>query len=251
MGFGDFPEDPDKRRVIVVVDGHNRERLDYEPGGGDVLDDPQSHVVVVGEDLNTSVGKRLKQLGLLAVDTVLLQSPFHPDDYAPIETAQVDFAISKHHLFVELCGLLGAKKVTVKELRVTTNERSVDVIAEGHRLLVTAEMATKFKGLDRLSQELSIGATFKGGEPDGKKVDEFLLRNRLAGDHHLASLARIASHEGNPVKKHLVTQSLTEKTKSNLEVAAKLKVPTFNFTGRITNATEGTVEFDLTTEIMF
>lgn len=251
MGFGKFPKDPDKRRVIVVVDEHNRERLDYEPGGGEALDDPHSHVLVLGEEIKSPVGKRLKQLGLLKVDTVLLQSPFQPDDYVPIETARVDFALAKHHLFVELCGLMGAKKVKVIELRVTTDKRTKRFQAKGNRFGITPDIAAKYNGLNRLDQRLSIEATFKGGEPDQEKIGNFLLVNRLAGDHRLAALARAASHEGNPLKKEVVTQSLTEETQSNLEIAAKLKVPTFDFSSKITNATEHTVEYDLTTEITF
>ena len=250
MSIGDVPRLPSKRRVIVVVDGHDMERLEYE-GGLNVLLDTQSVVVNADDPPDGELIEALDASNLLVPGQVLVQNPYIPDRYIPIATATADIAVSKHHLFTEFCFLLGAKSVSVDQLEVTTADGSTTFKAKGGRLGVGADLSAKHEQASRLGKQLTIDAKYGGGEADVKAAEAFLRRHRLLGDRHLESLLGMRRHRGNSLEEHTVTLSLTDQAKTNLKVAAKLKAPTFSFSADIERATSQSVEFTLTLKVRF
>jgi len=250
MSMGEVPKIPSKRRVIVVVDDHDRERLEYE-GGSNVLLDTQSLVVNVDNPPDGELIEFLDASNLLIPGRVLVQNPYMPDRYVPIATATADIAVSKHHLFLEFCFLLGATSVSVDQLEVTTAEGSTTFKANGGRLGMSGELSAKHEQANRLGKQLTIEARYGGGQVDVEAAEAFLRSHRLFGDRHLESLLRMRRHQGNTLKEHIVTLTLTDQANTNLKVATKLTAPTFTFSADIERATNQSVEFTLTLKVSF
>lgn len=250
MGVGPMPRLPAKRRVLVVVDEHDRERLEYE-GGGNVLLDNESWVINAEDPPESEIVDGLDAMNLLVPGQVLVQNPYLPDRYVPLVNATADIAATKHHLFTAFCHLLGARRVSVVQVEVVTEDGTTTFKAKGGRLGFGGDGSAKYDEVRRLGQQMQITAESSGGEPDLDAADAFLRRHRLAGDQHLASLLEMRRHPGNALKKHVVTLSLTDQAKTNLKVAAKLKAPTFSFSADIERATSRSFEFNLTLEVEF
>jgi hypothetical protein len=250
MGVGPIPKLAAKRRVLVIVDEHDLERLQYE-GGANVLLDGDSWVINAESPPEDALVTALDEMNLLVPGQVLVQNPYLPDRYVPVLCASADIAASKHHLFTAYCHLLGAKRVTVTQVEVVTDQDSTTVKAEGGRLGFGGSGSLKSEELRRLAQQMSINAEASGAEPDLDAAEAFLRRHRLTGDQHFVSLLDMRRHQGNSLRKHTMTLALSDQTKTNLKIAAKLKAPTFSFSADIERATSHSVEFNLSLEVEF
>lgn len=250
MGFGPFPKEPAKRKVLVIVDEHDLERLEYE-GGSNVLLDGNSWIINSDDPPESDIIITLDHMNLMAPGQVLIQNPYRVDRYLPIENATADIAATKHHLFASFCHLLGAKRVSVKQGEVITVDGSTTLKVEGGRLGFSGEGKAEYKDLRRLGQQMTISMESSGGQADLAAAEKFLHNHRLIGDQHLLSLIEMCKHDGNVLQKHIMTLSLTDQAKTNLIIAAKLKAPTFSFSAEIERATSRSFDFNLTLEVEF
>lgn len=250
MGIGEIPRLPAKRRVLVMVDEHELERLEYE-GGAKVLFDNESCVVNVEDPPSSTIIDDLEGMNLLAPGQVLVQNPYLPDRYVPLVTATADIATSKHHLFTEFCFLLGAKSVAIEQLEEISGAETKVFKAKAGGWGTSGKLSAEHEQTKRLAQQLKVNASYSGGEPDLEAAEQFLRRHRLLGDQHLESLLGMRRHKGNSVLEHKVNISLTDEARTNLKVAAKLSTPAFSFSADIERATSQNVEFRLALKVTF
>ena len=250
MGTGALPALAAKRRVLVIVDEHDRERLEYD-GGGHVILDNESWVINADDPPRSEIVDRLEAMNLLVPGQIVVQNPYSPDRYVPLATATADIAATKHHLFTMFCHMLGARRVSVVQAEAVTEEGTTTFRAQGDRLGVGGSGSVKHEEIRRLGQQLQILAEASGGSADLLAAEAFLRQHRLEGDQHLVALLEMRRHGRNVLNRHVVTLSLTDQARTNLKVAAKLKVPAFSFSADIERATSRSFEFNLTLEVTF
>ncbi len=161
MGSGPLPKEPSKRKVLVIVNEHDFERLRYD-GGSHVLLDGESWVINTDDLPKSDLVNSLDQMNLLVPGHVLIQHPYQVDTYTTIANATSDIAASKHHLFNQFCFLLGAKHILVTQVEVITKEGSINVNAEGGRLAYGGKGEVKYEEFRRLGQQLTISVKASG-----------------------------------------------------------------------------------------
>jgi hypothetical protein len=250
MGSGTLPKDPAKRKVLVIVDEHDFERLMYE-GGSNVLLDRESWVINTDDLPKSDLIRSLDQMNLLVPGHILIQNPYQVDTYIAITNATSVIAASKHHLFNQFCFLLGAKQILITQVEVITREGSISVKAEGGNLAYSGNGEVKYEEFRHFGQQLTIRVEASGGPADLASAKNFLCDHRLVGDQHFLSLLEMCKHKGNVLQKHTMKISLTDQAKTNLNIAAKLKAPAFSFSADIERTTNRSLEFNLTLEVEF
>ncbi|NJN24020.1 MAG: hypothetical protein HC810_06000 [Acaryochloridaceae cyanobacterium RL_2_7] len=109
-----------KRKAILVVSPHELDRLEYTPEGSELLLSEQIHLLVPSYVTTSDLEEKLDGSGLLEPGTLLIQSPYDTSDYVMLDKASSTFALTKYLHFTTLCGLLGAREVTVEQIEVKT-----------------------------------------------------------------------------------------------------------------------------------
>ena len=109
-----FPTDPGSRKVILVLSQHDIERCTYEPNAGKALLDPETFVLgyPLPRGTNSQAPVALRNIidsRLASPGSMLLQSPFMPDEYQDVANAPRIFALAKHTLF-PYCASISARR---------------------------------------------------------------------------------------------------------------------------------------------
>ena len=103
MGIGRFPDNPSERKIIYVLDRQGAQSCRFMDGGQTYLTSGQAFILQVPIEEPHRITDVIKKRGLDNAGSMLVQSPFNPDDYADLETARVDFAVKKLILYSEVC----------------------------------------------------------------------------------------------------------------------------------------------------
>jgi len=221
-----FPEDPRRRRAVLVLEQHEIDKL-HHSGDTEIFGDPHTHVITTLErpEPNELALSTIVDNGLDNAGTVLVQSPFNPDIYVDAEQAAEQFALTKQTLFLNFCQLLGATRVSVRQITSEDRDKTETLKVEGGR----AEMSASVKGArnesERLAARLSLLDELEGGLPDLAGAEAFLREHRLGGDQVMRSLLQARSAQ-NAIRRRTVTLNLSTEAKNSLNVAGKLQIPT-------------------------
>ncbi|EAT08858.1 hypothetical protein SKA58_16808 [Sphingomonas sp. SKA58] len=247
-----MPAEPTSRRVIAVLDQHDIEKCS-RTGETQILNDPQTHILAypVKREQATKALSNIIDAGLSLPGSILIQSPFDPDEYADAAEAVERFALAKHMLFSNFCQLLGATRVIVTQVDVVTSDSVQTITADGGRLMTKSKLGIKRAASDSLSSQLSLEDEYKGGTPDLEAAELLLSKHRLAGDSNMRSLLQARSSPSNPINKRTLTLNLSTEASRNLKVASKLKLPTFSFNADYQVALSHAKEYTLTMEVFF
>ena len=230
MSTGTFPTDSANRKVVIILHRHDIEKCTYEKGAAHILLDEEAYVLpyplqTLGEDsvaLRNIVDSNLARPG-----SMLIQSPYDPDIYEEASLSAERFALQKQMHFSNLCMYLGAKEVIVKQIDLETRTGKAALNAKGERLGVNAEVSAESEDLQKLSKEMHLHDKFKGSEPDVDLAEQLLRRTGLWSDPKMRTLLEMRRHGGNPIRSRELVISLSSEAKSNLNVVARLKIPTF------------------------
>lgn len=222
-----FPNDPGRRRVILVLRARDYEACEFSREGAALLGDHEAYVLELdrAEDSDSPVLRSLRSHGQLAPGAILIQSPFALDEYVALGHAALSLARTKHMLFSTLCRWLGASEVQVKTLeakrrRVTVEGKaSVGVGGYGGDLAVDQEAS------DALKAEMHLHDVFVGGEADVAQAEQFLREHHLDQDIELRSLVDMRRGIRNPLRERALSISLSKEAQSRMHVAARCFVP--------------------------
>src|SRR4051812_33180454 len=167
--IGDFPQLPEHRRLIVVMDEDEYGRCSYDAEGNELLRSPETWVTPFPVSERVRQAALIRQLitaGKINPGAVLLQSPFSTEEYEPVEDAPERYAVRKHFLFTELCRRLGAKSVSVTVVESNTTEGSTEVQVSGGKPKIGAEIRGKHARLADLVSSLKLTEQYGGGDVD-------------------------------------------------------------------------------------
>lgn len=229
MTTGFFPDDPGSRKAILVLQQHDVEKCDYEPGASRALLDAEAYVLSFPLRLSGGTVAALQNIidaGLVRPGRILVQSPFEPDSYEDASVAPQRFALAKHMYFSTLCMHLGAREVIVEQidLRTRTGKMSIDVRVD--RLGAGASASAAQEELERFREQLTLRDEFAGGAPDLVAAEQLLRRTGLLADSTMRTLVEMR-RGANQLLTRKFTLSLSSEAKSSLNVVGRLKIPAF------------------------
>jgi hypothetical protein len=224
-----IPSDPDRRKVIVVLNEHNMRRCAYERDGVKHLLNDHTHVLQVPlpEAGDALLAKTNILDGRLATPgCILIQSPFDTNRYEDASSAPQNFAYEKHMHFSLLCKHLGAKEILVKQIDVVTREgvRTIGLTVERAGLL-RLEGKTKKADEESFLRRFELRDTFVGAPPALAAADDLLRKTGLCKDADMLALVEMRRSETNPLLSRSLKINLSSESQSNISLAGKLTLP--------------------------
>lgn len=225
-----FPDDPNRRKAILVLTQHDIEKCYYEPGAARSFFDEEVFVLPFPVQIQIQLHPAMKNIldsGLANPGVVLVQSPYEPNTYEDVSQAPVRFALAKHMHFSTLCMYLGAKEVTVEQddQKARTDVKSIKT--NGNYRGIKGDATLESEELSRLRSQLSLHNEFTGGKADVVAAEKLLRSTKLWGDPNMMSLVAMRQNSNNELVSHKLTINLSSETKRCLNVVGRLSVPTF------------------------
>lgn len=240
-----------KRKAILVISTHELDRLEYAPEGSELLLSEQVHLLVPSYVTTSDLEEKLDNSGLLEPGNLLIQSPYDSSDYVVLDKASSTFALTKYLHFTTLCGLLGAREVTVEQIEVKTLTGKQIFKGSIDSPYADGSIEAVNKTFDEIRNNIKLKSVFGGGEPNLEEAEAHLRQYQLLNDVSMKSL--IDQRKGrNPIKSRELTLSLSEESKRNLQVVTDIKVPVYaNLQAQIEKVRKEVYEFTLMIKVEF
>ena len=246
-----WPNEPHRRKTVLVLDQAKIDALEYEEGGAELLLNEEVYILPSSSQQSNSVVQGLFDSGLARSGAVLIQSPFDKDVYEDSEKAAERFGLDKYLHFSALCGFLGARKVTVEQVEHKNAEGKTTVSVEGNRLTGGVEGKIENEELTSFSNQLNLMDTFAGGSPNVPEAKEFLEGKGLLGDANMKSLLEMRQNPNNPFTSRRLQLNMTSEVQRNLNVLTRLNIPAFLLETGYTSHRKAQTEFTLTIKVEF
>lgn len=249
MALNEVP--PKKRKAILVISPHELDRLEYTPEGSDLLLSEQVHLLVPSYVTTNDLEEKLDSSGLLEPGNLLIQSPYNSSDYVVLDKAYSTFSLTKYLHFTTLCGLLGAREVTVEQIEVKTLTGKQVFKGSVDSLYADGNIEAVNRTFEEIRKKIKLQSKFDGGDPALEEAEAHLHQYQLLSDITMRSL--IDQRKGrNPIKSRELTLSLSEESKRNLQVVGDIKVPVYaNLQAQIEKVRKEVYEFTLTIRVEF
>ncbi len=225
-----WPDEPHRRKTVLVLDQQDIDALRYEAGGADLLLNKDVYTLSSSLEewsLNPIV-QDLIDSGLVQPGTVLIQSPFDKNVYENSIQAVERFALAKYLHFSTLCMNLGAREVTVEQIELkNTEDRKIVSIQGGLSMKGTGDVKIEDKEMASFYDKLTLHDKFQGGPPDVQAAEEYLKRTGLSGDDAMCSLIDLRRNPNNLLSSRELRLNMTSEVKRNFNVLANLNMPAY------------------------
>lgn len=242
---------PKKRKAILVISPHELDRLEYTPNGSELLLNEQIHLLVPSYVTTSNLEEKLDSNGFLEPGTLLIQSPYDTSDYVILDKAPSTFALTKYLHFTTLCGLLGAREVTVEQIEVKTVAGKQVFKGSIDSPYTNGSIEVSDRTFEEIRNNIKLQSKFDGSEPNLEEAEAHLRQYQLLNDISMKSL--IDQRKGkNPIKSRELTLSLSEDSKRNLQVATDIKIPVYaSLQAQIEKVRKEAYEFTLMMRVEF
>ena len=229
-----WPLEPSKRRVVIVLTPDDIEFLRTEQGFGSLWLNEEVCFLQLPLSVNNSVPRSV--VSRARRGDVLIQNPYNDEFYESADTAPEQFAREKLRYVSQLCQLLGARKVSVSE--VVEHERSEESEISGKLGMSVAPYGRgKTKGkydrafsfMETLSR--SIADEFEGGSPDISEAENLLIRTGLLGDPDVRALVELCNNRRNVITSSRAELNLVRETRRNVDVLANVSLDVLSKVG--------------------
>lgn len=226
----DFPADAQLRKNVIVLskDDFSEAKKNYE--AGKFLLDEQIIYLVKPNSEDIKKGSVLEQMyndSLLQQGEMLVADPTQDGRYLPYESLVKNTIQSQLCKFVELCQLMGAKKVILNSKTEQTNKQSTDA-----NMAILANELVSFKAelkntiaQDVLDEMQSVTEFLGKSTPNLEKAGALMKTGVFKDNEQIISFFNSVRHIENRMKKQTVKIKLAEELSKKLEVFAKLDVP--------------------------
>ncbi len=217
-----WPEEPHRRKTVLVLDQTDIVALNYKEGGADLLRNDEVYILHSSLKESNPVVQDLIDSGLARPGAVLIQSPFDKNIYENSQQAVERFALDKYTRFSELCSLLGAREVTVEHIEHKNTEGQETVSFRGSSFIVSTGVETENEDLASFCGKLNLHDKFQGGSPDVSAAEEHLRQNGLIDDPVMSSLINQRGNPNNLLTNREYKLDMTSEVKRNFKVLANL-----------------------------
>lgn len=244
-----------ERRLILVSTDRQKDGLNHDDKGLELLKNEQLMVLPMSQanlfdNHLTLMGENGLQPG-----TMLAMSPFDDNVYVDIENARELIAIEKASLTMRLCGLLGAKSVETKNMKIVdTESRKEACIGGGKSGVATGKLTAAYSDLENFKNKIENNSIFSGGNPNVEKAEQFLRASRLINDpllKQMVNIVRDGEETGNKIKELNQEVSLTQSLQKTFELAANINFPGGLVSGGYKSKVEEKTEYFISIVIKF
>jgi hypothetical protein len=229
MNYDHIPQEPEKRRVILVLSRLGLQQLKQSSSSDlaarDSFLSDQICLLDLSSIKDNSLSEKLRGSGLLNSGSVLIQSPYDPSAYTNISEASYTFAKAKCVLFATFCGLLAARKVSVKHVEIQTNSNISKISGNAGVSAGKGSVEAKKIAEEKMRKEISIVREYGQTEPKLDKALEYMSKYQWLSDDHINSLFDLRD-AGIPIQKETYRLSITRESRTNLDIAFSLSIPT-------------------------
>ena len=223
-----WPDEPHRRKTVLVLNQQDIDALRFEEGGADLLLNEQVYILPSSLKESNSVVQDLIDSGLVQPGAVLIQSPFDKNIYENSIQAVERFALAKYLHFSTLCMNLGAREVTVEQIELkNTEDRKIVSLQGGLSMKGTGDVKIKDKEVASFYDKLTLHDKFQGGSPDVQAAEEHLKRTGLSGDDAMRSLIDLRRNPNNLLTSRELRLNMTSEVKRNFNVLANLNMPAY------------------------
>lgn len=259
MSYDDVSEEPEKSRVIVILSRLGFQILTQESNkdnqegraARNLFHNDQVCLIDTSIVKSSPIINKLKGSGLFNPGTILIQSPYDPSIYASASEAPYSFAKAKCVLFSTFCGLLGARKVSVNHVEIRTSKSKEKGSFSAESLYGKGSGELKREVEEKMRKEISIVRDYGKNDPKLDKAKQYMSRYQWLSDEHINSLLELRD-AGVPIEKETYTLSVTSESRTNLDIALCLNIPTqVDMKVDIQRIKEETFDFSATFEVEF
>ncbi|MDJ1180490.1 hypothetical protein PJF56_16635 [Roseofilum sp. BLCC_M91] len=225
--FQSIPENPERRRSIMILMPDSLEQLKSQPGGSELILNPQVCLLDFTNHQSSDLLHKLKNSGLFNANAVLIQSPYNPSDYAELTDSRYKFAEAKCIHFATLCGLLGARKLNIEQMELKTTDGSIKL--EGNLdMKISAKVGTEAeqRSWNLMRQKINIQQEYAKAKPVLDQAQAYLQKHQWLSDPHMNSLIALRQ-EGISLKTHKFSLDLTTEHRKNLKILFSLGIPQY------------------------
>ena len=219
-----WPDEPSRRKIVLILNQDDIEALRYEDGGSDILLNEEVHIVSPHQPQPDPAVQALVDQGVVTSGAVLVQNPFDKSLYHRESEAVEQIALAKLLHFSTLCGHLGAREIKIKQIRLKKEEREATFSVEGGIPVAgSGKLDQKREELNSFAHQLSLTHEFDGGEPNIQAATEFLQRTGLSNETIMQDMLNKAQIHNKP-KSSKINLNLTSEGHQNLKVLASLNL---------------------------
>lgn len=223
-----WPDEPHRRKTVLVLNQQDIDALRYEEGGADILLNEEMYILPSSLRQSNPVVQDLIDSGLVQPGAVLIQSPFDKDIYENSIQAVERFALAKYLHFSTLCMNLGAREVTVEQIELkNTEDRKIVPLQGVLSMKGTGDIKIEDKEVASFYDKLTLNDKFQGGPPDVQAAEEHLKRTGLSSDDAMRSLIDLHLNPNNLLTSRELRLNMTSEVKRNFNVLANLTIPAY------------------------
>lgn len=253
-----FPEEPEKRRLILILPQIELQKIRNEPKysswGSQLLLNDQLFLLTLPVQEKNQILQELQNSGLINPRTLLIQNPYNSSEYAEAVDALSTFASAKCLHFSYFCNLLGAKMVSIERVEMKNNEGKTVYSGTLKSLFTSAfggSIEAEKSAWEKINSKITLNDTFEGSEPNISAATDYLMKYRLVGDPNMKTLLEMRSGTNQP-KSRLTTLSLTRESQRNLKAAFSLDIPIYvDLKSQIEQIKKESYEFTLSIKVDF
>ena len=223
-----WPNEPHRRRALLVLNEEKIVTLRYEEDGPDLLRNEEVYILPSSLQGSNPAVQNLIDGGLVRPGAVLIQSPFDKDKYENSTQAVERFALDKHMHFSKLCMYLGAREVIVEQIELkNTEDRKIVSLQGGLSMKGTGDIKIEDEEVASFYDKMTLHDRFQGGLPDVQAAEEHLKRTGLSGDDTMRSLIDLRRNPNNLLSSRELRLNMTSEVKRNFNVLANLNIPAY------------------------
>ena len=223
-----WPDEPHRRKTVLVLNQQDIDALRFEEGGADILLNEDVFILPSSLRQSNPVVQDLIDSGLVQPGAVLIQSPFDKDIYENSIQAVERFALAKYLHFSTLCMNLGAREVTVEQIELkNTEDRKIVPLQGVLSMKGTGDIKIEDKEVASFYDKLTLHDKFQGGPPDVPAAEKYLKRTGLSGDDAMRALIDLRRNPNNLLTSRELRLNMTSEVKRNFNVLANLKIPAY------------------------
>jgi len=217
-----------KRRLVYIATDVQVDGLEHDKDGLELLNNQEITILPITDveafkEKFTILDESRPQPGML-----LLLSPYDSNTYVEISRGRSIIAIEKALLTLRFCALLGAKSVTVKNIKIVDIENSTEISIDAQHNTISGDFKTKKTEIQNLKNQITNAASLSGGQPDFEKADRLLKSSGLISDpllKHLVEMVRESESTQNKIHELVQEVSLNQSLQNSFDLVAKIKFP--------------------------
>ena len=221
-----WPDDPSRRKIVLVLNQDDIIALDYdsEYDGDVLLNNEEVHILSSHPPEPGPAVQALIDQGVVTSSAVLIQNPFDKSLYYRESEALEEIALAKRLHFSTLCGHLGAREVKVEQIRLKKEEHETTFSVEGGIPVAgSGKLDGKMEALYSFAHRLSVTHEFDGSEPNVQTATEFLQQTGLSNETIMQDMLNKAQIS-NKLKSAKIGLNLITEGHQNLKVLANLNL---------------------------